>query len=161
MWGGGITLEKLIKRSQIKNAVGVELSSERVKICHQNGIPDIQGNCHIWPLKYESVDVCIFLEVIEHLDKPKEAIMEIHRILKANGKLIIMFPNDRNFRIARMLTMKFKEMQSDNKHIQQWTPSKINEFLKRCGFNITKELGLPMNEWQLCLHYLVVAQKIA
>ena len=51
------------------------------------------GECRSIPLKAAAVDVVVSFETIEHLDEHEEFMLEIRRVLKPGGLLIISSPN--------------------------------------------------------------------
>lgn len=46
------------------------------------------------PFKNNSFDICICFEVLEHLKNPQKALLEMARVLKPKGILIISYPNE-------------------------------------------------------------------
>ena len=101
------------------------------------------------------------MEVIEHLDFPEDVIAQIHKILKPGGKLLIVFPNDLVFKIARILTLKIKEAFYDPGHVKQWKPQLMRLFLSEFGFKVCFSKSIPFFSWNTSLHCLVAARKIA
>ena len=158
--GEGITLEKLIKKFPNRNIKGIDYIKENVEICKKHGLPVEYGSVYDLKIENNSIDSVIFLEVIEHLADYKKALKEIYRVLKPNGSFILIFPNDRIFKMARILTLKFKEAFYDPGHIKQWTPKSIKEILKREGFIVSKTKNLPFYFWFCSLHCLVEAKKL-
>jgi len=157
--GEGITLEKLIKKFPNKDIKGIDYIQENVEICKKYGLPVEYGSVYNLKIENNSVDYVVFLEVIEHLTDYKKALQEICRVLKPNGSLILIFPNDRIFKMARILTLKFKEAFYDPGHLKQWTPRTIKKELKEDGFVISRIKNLPFYFWPFSLHCLVVANK--
>lgn len=156
--GEGILLEKLVKRFPDRQVIGVDLSKENIEICKRHNLPVVYDN--IFDLKFadNSFDCCIFMEVIEHLTKPEKAILEIHRILKNDGKLILIFPNDVFFKMARILTLKFKEAYYECGHVKQWKPREMKRFLAGYGFDVIKQKNLPFLFWNISLHHMIAAK---
>ncbi len=58
------------------------------------------------PLKSQIADYVVALAVIEHLDKPKEAILEMVRLVKPKGKIIITTPTPTSKTILETLAFK-------------------------------------------------------
>jgi SAM-dependent methyltransferase len=54
---------------------------------------DIVADAHFIPFKENIFDTVISLEVLEHLHAPSKGLMEIRRVLKKGGKLVISVPN--------------------------------------------------------------------
>ncbi len=51
--------------------------------------PDIVGDAHNLPFPDESFEVVVCSEVFEHLEDPRKAVNEIHRVLVSGGILIL------------------------------------------------------------------------
>lgn len=54
--------------------------------------PDIFADAAHIPIADNSIDSVLLFEVLEHLAEPKQALIEIHRILKPGGKLLLSIP---------------------------------------------------------------------
>lgn len=70
-----------------KNSIGIDIERQ------QSYIPLVLADMHFLPFKKEVFDTVVLIHVLEHTDKPKELLMEIKRILRSQGKLIISIPN--------------------------------------------------------------------
>ena len=57
-----------------------------------NAKPDIFGNAAQLPIRTESIDTVVLFEVMEHLEDPRSALEEIHRVLKPGGTLLLTMP---------------------------------------------------------------------
>jgi ubiquinone/menaquinone biosynthesis C-methylase UbiE len=130
-----------------------------VDICNRHGCRAVQGDVNNLPFLSKSVDFVLFMEVIEHLEHPEKAIQEIRRILVPGGRLVLVFPNDRVFKIARILTLRFREAAYDPGHVRQWTPHDTRDLLKRNGFNTIYSQNIPFFLWQISLHCIITADK--
>jgi SAM-dependent methyltransferase len=88
--GSGMSL---LKFAGWKNVIGIESDSEAVRagVAANNKI--IHGFASDMPVKSSSVDAVFLHHVIEHLKDPASALVEIARVLKKNGELIIITPN--------------------------------------------------------------------
>lgn len=157
--GEGITLEKLLKVYPGKNIKGIDIDRRNIEICKKYNLPVSEGDIFSLALAKESVDYCILSEVIEHLRDYKTALIEIKRILKKEGKLIIVFPNDPIFKLARLVTFKFKEAFFDPGHLYRFTPKSMKECLENLGFEVIKTEIIPFIFWSLSLHCIIVARK--
>ena len=54
--------------------------------------PDIVGDIHSMPFRDGSVDAIICIAVLEHVEKPNQAMKEIYRVLKPGGYCFIYAP---------------------------------------------------------------------
>lgn len=160
--GEGITLAKIIQKFPETEIIGVDHDPEKIKICRRYRLPVKLADLTCLPLAANTFDCALLIEVLEHLKvkQVNQVIKEIHRILKPGGRLIILFPHDRNFKIARFLTLKFKEAFYDYGHLRQWQPSEAKKAFQKAGFKIVANCSLPINFWPLDLHYLLVTMKL-
>lgn len=80
------------------SVLGVDISSDSIQYAkeqygnHKN-LNFLVGSCDHIPLAEKSVDVVVSFETIEHHDKHEEMMLEIKRVLKQDGILIISSPN--------------------------------------------------------------------
>ena len=54
--------------------------------------PDVFGTANKLPIRSQSVDTVLLLEVLEHLEHPTDALSEIARVLKPGGQLLLTLP---------------------------------------------------------------------
>jgi SAM-dependent methyltransferase len=86
-----------------------------------------------FPFPDETFDKALFLDVIEHL-VPREAVLrEIHRVLKADGRLLVSGPN-RETRWRRTLRAAGLFAYSDPDHKIEYTAEEFIGELTRAGF---------------------------
>jgi ubiquinone/menaquinone biosynthesis C-methylase UbiE len=157
--GEGITLEKVTRLFPDKDFIGVDPLQENLLICARHNLKITGGDVYNLPFRNRSFDCVLLLEVIEHLSNPSSAISEINRILKPVGKLIVIFPNDKMFRVARLMTCKFQEAFYDPGHITQWTPETAEELANHHGFIVIEQKSIPFLIWRFSLHHLMVCEK--
>jgi len=86
--GGGFKFQKSLSKYKdlFKN------SNYRTLDVEKDYNPDIIGDiCNI-PLENESIDAIICKAVLEHVAEPQQAVKEIYRILKKEGKCLVYVP---------------------------------------------------------------------
>lgn len=92
-----------------------KLSSKRTYICLDedktmldridvSNVQKIVGTCSEMPLKNKSVDLIIASHILEHLPYLKSDLKELKRVLKKNGKFIVVLPCDPG-KLWRALTL--------------------------------------------------------
>lgn len=73
---------------------GIEWSSNLVATARENGLDVIQGDLNqILPIASESKDCVYALSVLEHLLMPCHFLRECKRVLRTNGRLVLLTPN--------------------------------------------------------------------
>jgi SAM-dependent methyltransferase len=120
---------------------------------------DVRGSVYALPFKDESFDTVLFSEVIEHLNRPRAAIVEIRRVLKTGGRIIMLFPNDRTFKLAWFLCGMWGEITRDRGHLYQWEPLKAWAILYLNYFRVTFQRSIPFKYWPFSLHHIIVGEK--
>lgn len=157
--GEGITLEKLHRRFPDRRIMGIDNLPENIDICKKFGCNAEAGDVYRLPLPSGSVDFVLFMEVIEHLEHPETAVQEIRRILVPGGRLVMAFPNDAMFKLARILTLRIREAAYDPGHVRQWTPQEMRVLLNRNGFTTVFSQNIPFYFWPISLHSIMAADK--
>jgi len=92
-----------------------------------------QGTIENHGFKAKSFDMVCLWDVIEHLPDPKAALIEIRKLLKPNGILLINFP-DIGTRQAKLAGRKFWWILSV--HLHHFTRGSIRDICQRTGFEI-------------------------
>lgn len=158
--GEGILMEKLVRRFPESKIIGVDVIPDNISICQRNNLDvfltEVNKPIH---LESNSIDVILLIEVIEHLDNPMFVISEISRLLKKDGTLVILFPNDFVFALTRLLLLKIKEFKHDPGHIYQYSFEKVKNLLET-DFVLSYEIGIPFIFFPISLHGLMVFKKI-
>jgi len=97
-----------------KFVYGVDISSEAIDHASlkykKENLTFLQGNTSNIPLKDDSVDVIVSFETIEHHDKHQEMMLEIKRVLKSNGILVISSPDKQFFLSTEKNEFHIKEL---------------------------------------------------
>lgn len=89
---------KLLKDWGASSVVGVDISEEALKVANklftEDGITFLNHTAEELPFEPDSFDVVVSFETVEHLDHPDRFLMEISRVVKFNGTVLISCPND-------------------------------------------------------------------
>ena len=95
--GSGVGYGSQILAAKASSVIAVDLSEEAVHYAGNeypgNNIHRIVGDGHDLPLASGSVDVVVDFELIEHLHRQKDHLLELGRVLRPNGFVIISTPN--------------------------------------------------------------------
>jgi len=150
----------------ILNAIGLDKSFNMLKIAYKKfpNIPFVCGDALFLPFKDESFDSVISITLFEFLFSPKKALIEIYRVLKPKGEIIIGTLNTFSlwfffkrlktifkktaYRYARFYTinqLKSLLLQNGFKHISTrgviYGPPFIPSYLIPIAFNIDRKLA--------------------
>lgn len=120
--GEGFIINSLKKN----NLIGIDISENALTIAKKNN-PECmlcKGNIYGLPLKKNSFDLVIALEVLEHLDNFEIAINEIKRVTVKY--CLFSVPNEPYFKLMNLLRGKnITRFGNDIEHVQSWS---TNEF---------------------------------
>ena len=129
----GIFLDVAQKRGW--DSYGIDISPFIVEIAKARGLKIFLGEVSDINFKNNFFDLITLYEVIEHLSDPLESLMQIHRILKDDGLVIIQTANMDSLR-AKFLERK--EYYFLPVHLYYFTKKIIIRMLKKAGFEIFK-----------------------
>lgn len=88
--GTGIVLKKL---ESYGNTFGVDISDEAISFCLKRGIKNIfKADILNLPFKNNYFNLITLFDVLEHVNKPSLALVEIYRILDLNGIVVLSVP---------------------------------------------------------------------
>jgi len=132
-FGSGNLEKRLINNGLKLEIYGVDISPKAIKKAKK----DIKGNFHIasiFKLPYGKYffSIIVILDVLEHIEEHRaiEALKEISRVLKKNGKLIISVPLNEN--LKRLI----KNGKNYNEHMREYTYEILAKELKTVGIRI-------------------------
>lgn len=127
-------------------AEGIEISSAAVASARAKGLPvseavieDVQGEA--------LYDAVTFLDVLEHVPRPKEALRAAHRLLRPGGILLINVPNAGSL-FARVMGKRWHAV-IPPEHLSYFTQAALERLLTDTGFirikaaTVNKSFGLP------------------
>lgn len=88
---------------------------------------DLEADVLDLPLDDHSVDAILAKHLLEHVIDPFHALREWRRVLKDDGKLVILCPD---YRYCEAISV-------DPSHVHAYTPDSVASLLKASGFNVT------------------------
>ena len=126
---GGALLNELKHRGFI-NLYGIDISKQAIITAKKQGLKDVKVcNASSLNLPDNYFDILIASDIIEHIEHPKIALKEWHRVLKKGGRLIIFAP-------------AFKGLWSShdiiNRHYRRFTQQELLLLLTQSGFHTLK-----------------------
>jgi 2-polyprenyl-3-methyl-5-hydroxy-6-metoxy-1,4-benzoquinol methylase len=81
------------------------------------------------PFDDRSFDLVVCLEVMEHLDRPAEALRELSRV--SRGDLVVSVPYEPYFRLGSLMRGKYVRGLGDHpEHVNHWNRRSLPAFLR-------------------------------
>lgn len=115
--------------SKFGNVWGIDNSNEAIIFCKRRGLKKVvKGNIEKMPFKKNSFNAITALDVLEHVNDSK-ALIEINRVLKKGGILIITVP------AFSWLWSKWDEILF---HKRRYTDKSLRKVLQENGFKVNK-----------------------
>src|SRR5437660_8378501 len=125
------TLSQLLAKTA-KKVLAIDNSPKMVefgaKLAHDHGFKNLEyrlGDIEDPPIAKNSVDLAILSQALHHAIKPERAIQSAHRILKKNGRIVVLDLLSHRFEKAR-------ELYAD--HWLGFSEVRLHELLERTGF---------------------------
>jgi ubiquinone/menaquinone biosynthesis C-methylase UbiE len=129
--GEGFTLERLRKQNIGEKLEGIDFLKTAIEIGKKDHPKLILKVASAYDLPYQdnSFDLLICSEVLEHLDDPKKALDEIHRVTRKYAVLSV--PNEPTFMISNFLRGKnWSRWGNDIEHINHWSTNSFKKFVE-------------------------------
>ncbi len=136
--GNGELSEILFKRGL--NIIATDLGFDSIKraslrIRKKNiKVPFVQGDIYRLPYGDRSFDAVIASETIEHLENPRDAMLEIARVLHSGGYFIISIPYRERLRYT--LCIHCNKKTPVNAHLHSFDDEDFVDLLKEAGFSV-------------------------
>ncbi len=105
--GTGIWMEEM--KPLVKSIAGVDLSSGMVEQARRKGLKVKKGDAELLPFSDASFDLIYSYRVLPHVPDLPRALAEMKRVLRNDGKAILMFYNKKSIKyISRKKKMEEK-----------------------------------------------------
>ena len=162
--GRGALLRHLKNVAPEIATTGSDISTDSVEYVRSNGINAAVANAEQeFPFADEQFDCVVFGEVLEHLVDPDKALLNISRVLRRGGALVLTTPNMASWfnrllllaGVQPIFTETSLHVNLGRKHpaLGQWKPTQghlkvfvkdaLCEMLRANGFTVERMLGAP------------------
>jgi len=134
--GTGILLQQLFNMNRNLKLYGIDISPEMVKMAQNKlniSICIKKGSANSLPYNDNTFDLVTCSTSFHHYSEPKKAIVEMHRVLKGDGKLIVLDPFTNGFirlMLCAVLNFIFKETETC-----LFTKKQFREMFMDAGFS--------------------------
>jgi SAM-dependent methyltransferase len=72
--------------------VGVDTADLALRYCRDKGLTVVRGSALTLPFAPRSFDVCVMMDVLEHLDDERPLLCEVRRVLRPHGIALVSVP---------------------------------------------------------------------
>ncbi len=131
----------------LKVDFGVDPSFEMLKMAKDRGIKVLRGVAENLPFKKEIFDSVLLVVTLCFLKEPEVSLLEIKRVLKSEGRIIVAFVDKDSFLGKIYLDKKDKSV--FYQEAQFYSSSEVCELLEKAGFKpllFTQTLFRPPEE---------------
>lgn len=117
---------------------GLELNEQAVFLARKHGLNVLQGSAEA--IEYESnfFDIVRMWNVLEHTISPRKALLEVSRVLKRGGYLLIYVPNFDS--IERKIFSKYWSSLEVPRHVHHFSVKSLKLYLNHAGLVLDKWL---------------------
>jgi len=144
--GSGILVEAALEMGY--NAEGIEPSVWLYEKAKERNLPIFNGTFPMSGLKKE-YDIIVLVDVIEHVNNPKQLILEIRKKLKEDGIFVMITPDVNSF-LARLL--RFRWWHYRIAHIGYFNKKNLKLLTSSSGY---KQILFKRPSWYFKIDYLV------
>ena len=142
--GTGSFLSEL-QRAGGWQTMGIDINQSAVGVACRRGVNARRGELSALDLPTSSFDVVTMWEVIEHVLDPRKTLVEIRRILKPEGVLLLSTPNGESWQ-ARLWGVHWPGWDIP-RHLQVFSLPTLRQLLRYTGFEIVRRLAFPMERF--------------
>lgn len=116
------------------NVSGVEFSDHAAGMGRRDGLDIKTGDMMSLSLPGDSFDVVTMLDVLEHMTEPFEELLEVKRILKKGGLVVVNSPNGQSI-LSKILKTKW-HLVLPPEHLFYFSPKNLALFMEKNGFKM-------------------------
>jgi ubiquinone/menaquinone biosynthesis C-methylase UbiE len=134
--GEGVVTERLAQRLAPAKVLGIDAAEAHLETeWDSRSAPNISfmaGSAYDLPFPDASFDLVCCIEVLEHLERPRDALAEMSRV--AGRALLLSVPNEPTWRVSHLLAGRDVRKLGD-------TPGHINHWSKRAFAELVSTYG--------------------
>jgi ubiquinone/menaquinone biosynthesis C-methylase UbiE len=147
--GSGRILSSIRARDTSLRLTGIDLSAEQVQLAQRShpGIDFVCGNGESLPFADASFDYVIFFDFLEHIERPRASLAEMHRVLAPGGVLHLVCP-------AEGQSIYWLSRKLFGRHFKEQTAGHIQVFSRRELADLVRATGFALEKTQFSYHLL-------
>jgi 2-polyprenyl-3-methyl-5-hydroxy-6-metoxy-1,4-benzoquinol methylase len=120
---------------------GMDIAPFAVEACRRQGFRAALGSVEAVPYRSREFAVVVMKHVLEHTPRPREALVEVARVLRPGGALFVAVPHAayhkavRNPRASRFFR---PDTPGGTEHFVYFTPATLSRMLEECRFRTAR-----------------------
>lgn len=151
--GAGEGPQVIAYKDSFKKMVCVDINQQRLEFLKQamekwqiTNYETLCGNVENIPITNQDFNKILAIDIVEHVENPKKLCLEINRLLKSNGHMLITFPlthdafvnfvNSTGRFILRRKKESGKNGWDPDDHNQEYSTSEWLDLISNCGFEL-------------------------
>jgi len=143
---GGLAVRNL---HDVDMIVGTDLSESALCAArdffrHQQRVEFKQMDAETLQFPDSSFDIVIAKELLEHLQKPKSCMDEVHRVLSSHGYFVLSSPNRDSLHLRVNRKLGRPDFVCAGDHIREFTYSEMTDLLTESGFCVETAEGVML-----------------
>lgn len=129
--GEGFVTNRLAEAIPEAQITGIDFSSEALSIAKENPTNQyLRGDFYYLPYEQNRFDIVLCSEVLEHLNNPAKALIELNRV--SSNWVVCTVPNEPWFRLGNLLVLKnVIRLGNPPDHINHYTIKQFTNFVSR------------------------------
>ena len=154
--GGGHALEHINSNQYFP----LDVSSYNLKKIRKKSTKEIfpvSGDIFRLPFSSNKFDAIILSEVLEHLDKPQNALQEIYRVLKPSGLFVVSVPYKEV--LTYQICIHCNKQTPTNAHVNSFDKNTLEAMLNSVNFSVLKSTKC-LNKISNRLHINIFLEKL-
>lgn len=116
---------------------GIDIDKRAVKMAEEKGLKVHHGSIDEIELPKNQYDLAIMVQTIEHVAEPAEVLRAVHKILKPNGKVVIVTDNTDSLDF-RIFKNSYWGGYHFPRHWNLFNKNSLTELSKKTGFEVEK-----------------------
>ena len=138
---------------------GVDLDRRAARMAEKSGLQVHLGNVKNLDLSENGYDLAIMIQTIEHVENPEKILSAVKRILKPNGRLVIVTDNTDSFDFG-LFKKSFWGGYHFPRHWNLFNRKSLTKLAEKTGFQIAdfKTQVSPVN-WVYSIHNWLVDKR--
>jgi ubiquinone/menaquinone biosynthesis C-methylase UbiE len=134
--GEGVVTERLARLLPSAKVLGVDADETHLRVeWDARAVPNLSfaaGSAYDLPFPDGSFDLVCAVEVLEHLERPRDALAEMSRV--AERALLLSVPNEPSWRISHMLAGRnLRDFGNGAGHINHWSKTAFAQLVSGYG----------------------------